>query len=92
MRKKPTRRTFLTAAGALLAGAGHGLSPVLGAPAAPGLKDAEFEDLFQRLRPPAEAWQSLPWHTSILQARGLAARERKPIYMLVRSGHPLGCV
>ena len=60
---------------------------------APGLTLAEFEDLHRRLQPPpGEAWRALPWHTSLLGARALAARERKPVYMLVRSGHPLGCV
>jgi hypothetical protein len=54
---------------------------------------AEFEDLHRRLQPPAEEpWRALPWHNSILTAQALAAKERKPVYMLVRSGHPLGCV
>lgn len=57
------------------------------------LTEAKFRDLFERLAPPAdEPWRRLPWHTSLLEARALAARQRKPVYMLVRSGHPLGCV
>jgi hypothetical protein len=54
---------------------------------------AEFEHLHRRLQPPVdEAWRALPWRASVLEARAAAARERKPVYMLVRSGHPLGCV
>jgi len=41
---------------------------------------------------PAEPWQLLPWELSLLAAGGRALAEEKPIYMLVRSGHPLGCV
>ncbi len=58
-----------------------------------GISVAEFERLYRALRPPrGEAWRALPWETSLLAARDRATREKKPIYMLVRSGHPLGCV
>jgi hypothetical protein len=58
-----------------------------------GLSLSEFQELHQALQPPrGEAWRELPWQTSILEAVSLAAREKKPLYMLVRSGHPLGCV
>ena len=58
-----------------------------------GLPVAEFQKLHQALQPSrGEAWRDLPWHTSILAAVGVALREEKPLYMLVRSGHPLGCV
>lgn len=54
---------------------------------------AEFRRLHDALQPPAEAaWRDLPWHTSIVTAVQAAARDNKPLYMLVRSGHPLGCV
>jgi hypothetical protein len=39
-----------------------------------------------------EAWQAIPWHLSLLEARAQAAKENKPVYMLCRAGHPLGCV
>jgi hypothetical protein len=59
---------------------------------AQGLSPAEFERLHRELQSPREPWQSIPWKLSLLDARALAAREKKPIYMLCRSGHPLGCV
>ena len=59
---------------------------------ASALDDAEFSRLHALLKPGEEAWRHLPWEPSILEARERAAREGKPIYMLVRSGHPLGCV
>lgn len=57
-----------------------------------GLAMADFEKLHQELRSPREAWQSIPWHLSLLEARAQAAKEKKPVYMLARAGHPLGCV
>jgi hypothetical protein len=58
----------------------------------PGLSLDAFEKCHKDLQPPTEAWQLLPWKLSILEARAQAAKEKKPVYMLVRSGHPLGCV
>lgn len=57
---------------------------------ADGIKD--FEKLHKELTCTKEAWQTLPWQLSLLDAQRLAAKENKPIYMLCRSGHPLGCV
>ena len=58
-----------------------------------GLTDAEFEKLHRQLQPPeGELWRTVPWKTSILEARALGAKEKKPLVMRVRSGHPLGCV
>ena len=62
-------------------------------PIGKGLSIAEFEKLHKELQPPRdELWQSIPWQVSLLEARKLAAQEKKPIVMRVRSGHPLGCV
>ena len=61
--------------------------------AAADLSEAEFNEWHGKLAPSAdEPWQSLPWNLSVLEARDEAAMEKKPVYMLVRSGHPLGCV
>jgi sterol desaturase/sphingolipid hydroxylase (fatty acid hydroxylase superfamily) len=61
--------------------------------AALAIDEATFTKLHAQLQPPQdEAWRELPWQDSILKARTLAAMQKKPIYMLVRSGHPLGCV
>lgn len=57
------------------------------------LDEAGFSKLHAQLQPPAdEAWRELPWQESVTGARALAAKEKKPVYMLVRSGNPLGCV
>ncbi len=53
---------------------------------------ADFERLHKDLCSAREPWQEIPWRLSLLDAQALAAKENKPIYMLVRSGHPLGCV
>lgn len=58
-----------------------------------GLDKAEFASLHEQLKPPAEeGWSSIPWKTSLVQACVVAARQKKPLFMVVRSGHPLGCV
>ena len=57
-----------------------------------GLTVEEFEKLHRELRPPAgEAWLSIPWKTSLLDARDLAAEQKKPILIWSMDGHPLGC-
>ena len=64
-----------------------------GAAEKPALSPEEFAQLHQRLRPPAdEGWTSIAWKTSLVQACVEAARKKKPLFMVVRSGHPLGCV
>ena len=57
------------------------------------LEEAEFRKLHAQVRPAnEEPWRQLPWRLSVLEARRDAEHARKPVYMLVRSGHPLGCV
>ena len=57
---------------------------------APGSDD--FEHLRVALRPhTAEAWRQIPWQVSLWTALSIADRERKPVVMMLRSGHPLGC-
>jgi hypothetical protein len=61
--------------------------------AASALDETEFARLYKQLQPPAEeGWSSIPWKTSLVQACVQAARERKPLFMVCRAGHPLGCV
>ena len=60
--------------------------------AAAGLSPAEFEKLHKELQPPKdELWRSIPWQVSIVEARELAAKAKKPIFVWVASGEPLGC-
>ena len=56
-----------------------------------GLSREEFARLHQLCRPPRnEAWRSLPWTPSVLEARAKALREKKPVYLWAAVGHPLG--
>lgn len=58
-----------------------------------GLDESGFAKLHKQLQPPVEeGWSSIPWKTSLVQACVQAAREKKPLLMVVRAGHPLGCV
>ena len=38
------------------------------------------------------AWQKIEWKTDLWEARKVAAKEGKPIYLWEMDGHPLGCV
>lgn len=72
---------------------GAALCGVLAVSPVSALDEAGFAGLHSELSPPAgEGWRSLPWQESVLAARWHAAAEKKPVYLLVRSGNPLGCV
>lgn len=92
MFRPPHRRQFLrhTAMGAALCLLGDrpGQAADDGA-----LTLAEFEKLHKALQPPAdELWSTIPWKMEIIEACSQAAKEKKPVLMRCRSGHPLGCV
>ena len=57
-----------------------------------GLAEDEFRKLHEALRPPAqEAWRSIPWKVSLLEAQNQAARQKKPLFIWSMDGNPLGC-
>jgi hypothetical protein len=82
----PRRSGLIIAAPALM------LSLSAAALAQPSGKDADFARLHKDLCSTKEPWQDIPWRLSVLDAQAAAAKENKPVYMLVRSGHPLACV
>jgi hypothetical protein len=56
------------------------------------LSDKEFRELHAKLVPSAEdKWQTIPWKTGLLEARAVAAKEGKPVFLWSMNGHPLGC-
>jgi hypothetical protein len=66
------------------------LSLVLLAPS--GLTFDEFKALHAQLQPAKdEAWRTIPWKVSLIEAQAAAAREKKPIFIWAMDGHPLGC-
>jgi len=68
------------------------LLALLGAPPPEALTSAEFGDLHATLTScSAEKWQSIPWKVDLLEARSLARREGKPLFLWSMNGHPLGC-
>jgi hypothetical protein len=76
----------------LLTLAAVGFAPPLTA-AEPKLTDAEYRSVLAAVRPaPGEdAFDLIPWQTSLWEARQRAAREGKPILLWEMDGHPLGC-
>jgi hypothetical protein len=52
----------------------------------------EFQELHAQLQPsPDDAWRTIPWKISVLDAQQTAAQEGKPIFIWAMDGHPLGC-
>ena len=47
-----------------------------------------LEQLREKAR--AQSWQQTPWHSDLLEARRVAQRENKPIFMWIMNGNPLG--
>jgi hypothetical protein len=54
------------------------------------LSDTEFATLHKALHVKNQSWATIPWKVSVTQARQLAARERKPIFLVVNTGNCLG--
>jgi hypothetical protein len=51
---------------------------------------ADFEKLHRELQPPKdEAWLSVPWKINLLEARDLAAVQKKPLLIWSMDGNPL---
>ena len=56
------------------------------------LTESEFRRLHRELKPAAdEAWRTIPWKITVLDAQQAAARDNKPIFIWAMDGHPLGC-
>lgn len=55
-----------------------------------GLTDAEFQKLRPELRLKSRGWASLPWRATLTDARESALREKKPVFMMVDTGNPIG--
>ena len=87
-----TRLVAAALVGAACTSLCHAASRLAQEPATAGLTVAQFKKLHQELQPPRdELWRTIPWHVSIVEGRELAARTRKPIFVWVASGEPLGC-
>jgi hypothetical protein len=59
------------------------------APAA-AWSEAEFKEMKARLDVHNQPWASIPWQVSLTEARELAAKTKKPIFMVVGTGNALG--
>jgi hypothetical protein len=55
-----------------------------------GPSKAEFVRLSQELDLKRQPWATIPWRVSVTEARQLAAKERKPIFLVVNTGNCLG--
>ena len=52
---------------------------------------AEFAAVREKIRPrpEEELWKKIPWETSLLEARRIAAGAGKPLFVWSMDGHPL---
>jgi hypothetical protein len=57
---------------------------------ATGLSKAEFIRLREELNLKNQPWSTIGWKVSLTEARQLAARQRKPIFLVVNTGNCLG--
>ena len=58
----------------------------------PGLSRAEFDRLQKVLSLKHQPWAAIPWKNTLPEARAQAAKEKKPIFMVVNTGNCLGFV
>lgn len=58
----------------------------------PGLSRAEFDHLQKVLSLKNQPWAAIPWKNTLPEARAQAAKEKKPIFMVVNTGNCLGFV
>lgn len=64
----------------------------IAAPAIEPIGDSEFRMLADELDLRRAPWASIPWRTSLTEARQAAASERKPVFLVVNTGNCLGFV
>ena len=57
-----------------------------------GLSEAEFQRLRKELQLKSKPWATVPWQASVTEARELALKTKKPIFMMVDTGNPIGFV
>ena len=55
-----------------------------------GITEQEYQTLRGGLRLKSRGWASLPWRATLTDAREAALREKKPIFMMVDTGNPIG--
>jgi hypothetical protein len=59
----------------------------------PLLAASSLADKVRAVMPTAaeERWLHIPWRTSLMEARAVAQREGKPMFLWIMNGSPLGC-
>lgn len=55
-----------------------------------GMSEEEYRKIQPEMRLKSKGWASLPWRATLTDARESAIREKKPIFMMVDTGNPIG--
>lgn len=79
--------TVLTFFAGIASGAGEPVRPA----SRPFDLTPEFAAVRERIRPrpEEELWKTIPWKTSLLEARQVAAKAGRPLFVWSMDGHPL---
>lgn len=85
-----TRKRIVSALAAGLAGLAFLTTSVRGDE--PGLPRVEFDRLQKLMNLKNQPWAAIPWKNTLPEARAQAAKEMKPIFMVVNTGNCLGFV
>jgi hypothetical protein len=56
-----------------------------------GFTEAEFNKLRPVLDLKNQPWTTIPWKYSLTEARQLAAKTKKLIFMVINTGNVMGC-
>ena len=54
------------------------------------LSKAEFTQVLRQLHVKNQPWAKIGWKVSLTEARQIAAKEKKPIFLVVNTGNCLG--
>ena len=52
-----------------------------------------LEKRFERVLPtePEETWRAVGWRTNLMEARGIAQEQNRPVFLWIIVGNPHGC-
>ena len=58
------------------------------------LASGDLDDKIASIVPTAaeDRYLSIPWRQDLMSARNEAQQSRKPLFLWIMNGHPLGCV
>ena len=59
--------------------------------AAPEMSELDKKVAAVLPQPGEDRWLEVPWRTNLMEARAEADAQKKPLFLWIMNGHPLGC-